>query len=185
MARRYNAAVAHDQTLPKLWLLSDTRNDAVLEDALQQLPRGSGFIYRHYHLDPAERRARFTRLQAVAQSRGHLCILSGSAITAKKWGADGIYGPATRLAGNPGLLKLATAHDWKEIVAADRANADAILLSPIFPTRSHPGAKPLGPVRFRMLARKTETPIIALGGMTQDNAKRLNWPRWAAIDGLS
>jgi thiamine-phosphate pyrophosphorylase len=28
-------------------------------------------------------------------------------------------------------------------------------------------------------------PVIALGGMTAEHAKALDWPRWAAIDGLS
>jgi thiamine-phosphate pyrophosphorylase len=28
-------------------------------------------------------------------------------------------------------------------------------------------------------------PVIALGGMTSPTARRLDWPRWAAIDGLS
>ena len=42
---------------PSVWLLSDARNDAGLERALKALPRGSGFIYRHYHLDGPERLA--------------------------------------------------------------------------------------------------------------------------------
>ena len=64
-------------------------------------------------------------------------------------------------------------------------NADAVLLSPAFLTRSHPGAAALGPLRFRLLAAHARTPVIALGGMTPATAHRLVWPRWAAIDGLS
>lgn len=181
--------MAQDQSLPrsipKLWLLSDARNDAVLENALDALPRGSGFIFRHYHLEPKERQARFEALAILARKRGHLVVLSDSPVTATKWQADGVYGPASKMPKGSELLKLATAHDWKEIVAADRAGADAILLSPVFPTRSHVGNKALGPVRFRMLANKTKTPVIALGGMTHENARKLGWDRWAAIDGLS
>lgn len=174
-----------NRALPNLWLLSDARNDAVLQDALANLPRGSGFIFRHYHLDARERRERYHALQAAARSNGHLVILSDSAAKARLWKADGVYGPAARMPKDDGLLKIITAHDWKEIVAAGRAHADAIMLSPVFPTRSHPGGKALGPVRFRMLAGKAKAPIIALGGMTRTRAQRLNWPRWAAIDGLS
>ena len=43
-------------SLPAVWLVSDARNDSVLERALRRLPRGSGLIFRHYHLDPAARR---------------------------------------------------------------------------------------------------------------------------------
>ena len=44
------------QSLPLIWLLSDARNDAQLEQALADLPRGSGFVFRHYHLPPDARR---------------------------------------------------------------------------------------------------------------------------------
>jgi len=27
--------------------------------------------------------------------------------------------------------------------------------------------------------------VIALGGMTAERARAMDWPRWAAIDGLS
>ncbi|WP_209348889.1 thiamine phosphate synthase [Pontixanthobacter sp. CEM42] len=173
------------KALPDLWLLSDARNDAVLEDALAKLPRGSGFIYRHYHLGGPERRKRYAALAEVARKHSHLVILSDSPVKAKQWKADGVYGASQRMPTDDRLLKLIAAHDWKEIVAADRAGADAILLSPVFATRSHAEAKPLGSLRFRMLANKAKAPIIALGGMTRQNAQRLNWPRWAAIDGLS
>ena len=185
IARRYSANVANLQTLPDLWLLSDERNDAKIEAALARLPRGSGFIFRHYHLAPTERLARFENLSELARKRDHRVILADTPVLAKKWRADGVYGPASRMPRDNSLLKLVTAHDWKEIVAAERAGADAILLSPVFATASHPGAKTLGAVRFRLLARKTNIPVIALGGMTAATAKRLDWPRWAAIDGLS
>jgi thiamine-phosphate pyrophosphorylase len=169
-----------------LWLLSDKRNDAQLEQALGRLPRGSGFIFRHYHLAPEERVARFRALQRVAEARGHVVILADSALTAKEWRADGIYGAPRSLGPRRAdLLALATAHDLEEIALANRMQADAVLLSPVFPTRSHPGAAVLGPLRFRLLARHAAMPVIALGGMDARAARRLAWRRWAAIDGLS
>jgi len=174
------------QPFPDLWLLSDERNDAALEDALRRLPRGSGFIYRHYHLPDAERLARWLELRRVARARGHVMILADSSLTAREWGADGIYGPPRALYPTSGdLLTLATAHDLAEIGLANRMRADAVLLSPVFPTNSHPGAPTLGPLRFRLLAAHAQMAVIALGGMTGRTARRLAWPRWAAIDGLS
>lgn len=161
------------QTLPELWLISDERNDAELEHALRWLPRGSGFIYRHYHLSTDERIARFATLARIAEARGHTIVVAG----------DG-YGPPATLKRRD-ILRLATAHTLREIGHVNRADADAVLLSPVFPTRSHPNAKALGPARFRLLARYAKAPVIALGGMTRHRAKMLRWPRWAAIDGLS
>lgn len=171
------------QTLPELWLISDERNDASLEQALRRLPRGSGFIYRHYHLPPGQRIARWFALLRVARARGHLAILADSALTAREWGADGIYGAPRTLYPTSRLVTLATAHSLRELAQANRA--DAVLISPAFPTRSHPGAKALGLLRFRLLASHATKPVIALGGMTPRTARRLHWRRWAAIDGLS
>lgn len=173
------------QTLPCLWLLSDERNDAALETALARLPPGSGFIYRHYHLPPAERVARWHVLAGLARRRGHCPILADSAMTALEWGAAGHYGAPRALdPRRAGLLRIASAHSLREIAEANRAGADAVLVSPVFATRSHPGASTLGPLRFRLLAPHSQAPAIALGGMTQQGADRLGWPFWAAIDGL-
>ena len=175
-----------NSTLPLVWLISDERNDAGLEAALARLPRGSGIIYRHYHLPDRERWQRFRTLRHVARAYGHTIVLSDSAITAREWGADGIYGsPRSLWPRRDGLLHLATAHDIRELGLANRLGADAVLLSPVFATKSHPGRSTLGPARFRLLAQHSRAPVIALGGMTKARARTLNWPRWAAIDGLS
>ncbi len=178
--------MARAKTLPALWLISDARNDAGLEDALARLPRGSGLIYRHYHLEGPERLARFRALRRIARARGHTVVLADSALTAREWGADGIYGaPRALWPRRAGLIHLATAHDMAELGLAARLGADAALLSPVFPTRSHPGGAVLGGVRFRLLARQSGLPVIALGGMSAAKARALRWHRWAAIDGLS
>ena len=186
MPARYSVRVTRLKALPRLWLLSDERNDAVLEEALGRMPRGSGFVYRHYHLAPAERVARFYALQRLCRVRGHCVTLADSTLTAREWGADGVYGAPRSLYPTRGdMLAIATAHDLAEIGEANRQRADAVMLSPAFATRSHPGSKTLGPLRFRMLARHSAMPVIALGGMDEARAQRLDWPRWAAIDGLS
>ena len=170
--------------IPAIWLVSDARNDAGLELALARLPRGSGLIYRHYHLAPEERRARFDRLAALARRRGHTVVLAGTAAEARARRADGAYGSPARLARGAVTLRLVTAHSLAEIGAARRARADAILLSPVFATRSHPGARTLGPLRFRSIAARAGVPVAALGGMDGPRARRIGATGWAAIDGL-
>jgi thiamine-phosphate pyrophosphorylase len=174
-----------DQPLPNIWLLSDARNDAVLEEALATLPKGSGFVFRHYHLPEADRRARFQQLGFLCRLAGHLVVLSGASDTALEWGADGVYGAARKLARRDSLLRFASVHDLLEINRAQRHGVDAMFLSPVFPTRSHPNRGCLGKENFLFMAGKAERPIIALGGMNAERAEYLGWPRWAAIDGLS
>jgi thiamine-phosphate pyrophosphorylase len=187
MAGCYSACVPrrHPNLWPNVWLLTDARIDDRIEPALDRLPRGSGLVFRHYHLPPAARRARFHALAALANRRAHLAVLSGTAAQARRVGAAGVYGSARRLAGGPALFRLVTAHSLAEIGAANRMRADAIVLSPVFATRTHPGGKALGNVRFRLLATRSRVPVIALGGMTARRAKAVGAGRWAAIESLA
>ena len=98
-------------TLPNLWLLSDARNDELLPRALRALPEWSAFVFRHYHLDPKSRRARFDELRPLVEDGRHLLILSGSDDQAKAWGAAGSYGPPEAVGEAPELLRIATVHD--------------------------------------------------------------------------
>jgi thiamine-phosphate pyrophosphorylase len=184
MARCYSDAVSkRHPPFPRIWLVSDRRNDTGLEAAIARLPRRSGLIFRHYHLHSDRRRARFAELRRAARRRGHLLYLSADPRTARRWGADGVYGPPDRLARGPGIPRLVTVHTLRELRRAGRAMAVAV--SPIFTTRSHPGARPLGITGFRAIARHALVPAIALGGMTERRARALGIARWAAIDGLS
>lgn len=175
---------ARQSKLPLLWLLSDARNDAGLEQALAALPRGSGFVFRHYHLERAARATRFRALCGAAREAGHTVLLADEAALAAKWGADGVYGDTARLTAADGLLRIGAAHDGDEMAAAAVAGADGVFLSPVFPTRSHPELDPLGIQGFHVLAQQSAVPVIALGGMTPERARELAWPRWGAIDGL-
>lgn len=171
----------HPPALPRLWLLSDARNEAALAKALGRLPRGSGLVWRHYHLSPAERLAAFAKAARIARARGATVVLAGTMAEAARARADGAYGPAAALARGGRGLRLATAHSMRELRQAAR-RADAVLLSPVFATRSHPGGKVLGALRFRLLAQLARVPAIALGGMDARTARALRWPRWAGID---
>ena len=156
----------------------------MLEQALARLPQGSGFVFRHYHLQKPERAARFATLLPQLRENGHWAIVADNWNTAEEWGADGVYGALDRIP--PATFRwIATAHDDRELADANEYGADAVMLSPIFPTHSHPDAEVLGIEGFHRLARSSTCPVIALGGMNAERARKLGWPRWAAIDGLS
>ena len=65
-----------------------------------------------------------------------------------------------------------------------KAGADLLFVSPLFPTRSHPGAPSLGLPRAARIGRGLDLPQIALGGMTAKLFRRLRgrFEGWAAID---
>lgn len=158
--------------------------------AAARLPRGSGIVMRHYTLEPVARRALFERLRAVAIRRGLLLFLAAQEALAAAWGADGSHGSSggrgrRRLPSR--LLHSAPVHDRRELRAAQRQGADLIFLSPLFVTRSHPGATALGAGRFAALARLAPMPAMALGGVSRRHSafvRALGAAGFGAIDSL-
>lgn len=65
-----------------------------------------------------------------------------------------------------GLLLGASCHSVDELRHACDMGADFALLSPVLPTRSHPGEPSLGWERFADLTEVSTIPVYALGGMT-------------------
>lgn len=161
--------------LPKIWLMTDKRSQASLYPALAALPRGSGVIFRHYNLAPDERRSLFGAVQYYTKARRLTLVLAGSVKLAKAWRADGSHG------NHRGALT-APVHSLRERIAAERAGARLLFASPVFATRSHPGAKSLGRMGLARLSKDAKAPVVALGGMNAKRAKRLNVYGWAAID---
>ena len=104
--------------LPQRWLMTDERMGDSLWAALERLPRGSGVVFRHYGLSPAERRALFAHVARVARRRGLLLLRAG----AERFGRDeaGVHG----LRGHG--LRTYPAHSRREAVQAIRAGADAL-----------------------------------------------------------
>jgi thiamine-phosphate pyrophosphorylase len=164
------------QPLPRLWLMTDERQGEGLWAALDRLPRGAGIVFRHYGLRPAERRCLFERVRKIAARRRLLLLAAG----AQPLPGDGRHGAPTRRG-----LASASVHDLRALKAAERAGVHLVFLSPVFATRSHPGGKTLGRVRFGMVARHARVPVIALGGVGARRGRSLRALGaygWGAID---
>jgi thiamine-phosphate pyrophosphorylase len=163
------------QPLPRLWLMTDERQGEKLWTALERLPKGAGVVFRHYGLPPRERRRLFEKLRKVARRRRLLLLVAGGGLR-----GDGVHGRR-----GPGFWS-ASAHNLNELKSAERLGAGLIFVSPAFATRSHPEARPLGPVRFALLAVQARVPVVALGGVNRSNARRLpHIYGWAGIDAWS
>ncbi|HAF40328.1 MAG TPA: thiamine phosphate synthase [Sphingobium sp.] len=179
----------HRKKLPGLWLITDERvtDDALLE-AAERLPKGrAGIIFRHYRTERDGRRALFAAVREIARRRRLVLLLAGDRRDAAAWKADGWHGHGRKRLGR-GMIRSAPAHDAREMAAARLVRADMILLSPLFPTRSHPGARSLGRVRFAALARVADGFVLALGGVNaahEPMLRAIGAKGWAAIDGLT
>ena len=164
------------QPLPALWLMTDERI-ADLDAAVRRLPRGAGIVFRHHATAPAERRRLFERLLRVARTRGLVLVRAGAVRMVGEMGVHGRSPERTR------GVRTWPVHDRREAVAALRAGADLLFVSPVFATRSHPGAAALGPRHARRIGAGLGVPLVALGGMDARRFRRLHgFAGWAAID---
>lgn len=93
-------------------------------------------------------------------------------------GADGVHmpsgampvGAARELAGETRIVGV-SCHNEDEAVEAARTGASYILLAPVFPTPSKPGAKPLGLRLLEKTCSRASVPVFALGGVDVENAE--------------
>ena len=167
----------HPRHWPKIWLMTDPRMGDALLPAIERLPRGSGIVFRHLQLRAVARKALFDEVAKIARRRRHMLLVAGKDRLGR---ADGAHNGPRRL--GPAS---ASAHSRREAITAIRAGVDLLFVSPVYPTRSHPGARALAPVKLGLMIRGLPVPVIALGGMTLRRARgltRLGIHGWAAID---
>jgi thiamine-phosphate pyrophosphorylase len=148
------------QSLPEQWLITDPRIGHRLLAEVRRLPVGSGIILRHHHLPRGERARLLASVRRIARARRLLVVEEGA-------------GGAARV------------HDAREIVRARLGGAAILLLSPLFQTRTHPGAPALPRMRAAALARLAGLPLLALGGVDERRfrkVKALGFEGWAGID---
>jgi thiamine-phosphate pyrophosphorylase len=148
-------------------------DDARLADPLgaaRALPQGSMVVVRSR-----------TRLEALARAllkTRCMVLIAGDPLLAVRLGAHGFHLPQARAgeaaywrARFPSMFITMSAHSLR---ALSRGHVDAIFLSPVFATESHPNRPPLTAVRANLMARQTRVPIYALGGVNSRNALRLH-----------
>ncbi|WP_454278743.1 thiamine phosphate synthase [Sphingomonas sp. Marseille-Q8236] len=154
--------------------MTDERLGDGLWAALRRLPPGSGVVFRHHATPHAERRVIHRRLWRITRARRMLLLVAGG----------GLPGDGVHKGGKGRGLRSWPAHDRAEAIAGRKAGADLLFVSPLFPTRSHPGAPSLGPDRAIRIGRGLGLALIALGGMDARRFRRLRgrFDGWAAID---
>ncbi len=169
--------------LPRLWLMTDERI-ADAPSAVARLPRGAGVVFRHHATEAKQRRTLFSQIKRICRARRLMLILADTPAKARAWGADGAHHRSALKSLN---LRTVAVHDRRELQVARQTGADLVFVSPVFATRSHPGAETLGAVRLGLLSGVWRDRTIALGGMNPKNFRRLRslgLRGWAAIDAL-
>ncbi|MBT3792594.1 MAG: thiamine phosphate synthase [Rhodospirillales bacterium] len=159
---------------------------------LENLPAGAGVIYRPgaTNLDQGSV-ALGQKIRDACRQRGLRFIVSGPAQFALRLQADGQHIPQWQMKKGGRMIRprkrwiiTASCHDVASLIAASRAGADIALLSPVFKTKSHPGARTLGSLKFSALAQASPIPVYALGGIDANTARRLKGADACGIAGI-
>lgn len=147
------------QTLPVAWFVADARSDEDLWRIVRSLPGGSGVLVLHCGMAKGKRARLLARLRRIAAGR-RLVV------------ADEKAGDSARV------------HDLAELRSAGLRRVPMVLLSPVFPTASHPDWNPLPRLRAAALLRLAKAPVVALGGMDARRfakVRPLGFAGWAGI----
>ena len=168
-ARQAAPAFARNgRPLPRAWFLTDPKRTPNPERIAENLPPGFGVIYRHY--GAKDRFEHGMRLAAICRRRRLVLLVSSDPELARRIRADGVHWPGARLRGvrprNPRWIETASAHSPGALGRALAFGVDAAILSAVFTSASPSARAPIGPLRFREIARNAGLPVYALGGVT-------------------
>jgi len=172
--------------LPELTLITHSNNKPnsdLFNIFHAALAGGVGqIIIREKTMDSARLLAFASRLRDITSQYQAKLIIHSQADIAKAVNADGVHLASSDIAEIPNMrdwldmpnMTLSTScHNLKELRASHQAGADFAMLSPVFPTQSHPNAAALGIDAFKKIAETSPLPIIALGGIDAGNRSQL------------
>ena len=188
-ARNRESGGVPEHLPPALFLTDQDRCEDPFAVA-SRLPQGTGVILRDYR--HPQRADLAQRLAAICNQRNLVFLVGGDPRLAGTVGARGLHLPERLIDRfefddlGPGMLLTVAAHSRQAMMRAAEIGADAILLSPLFRTASHPHIEPLGLCRFTALVQESKVPVYALGGLTKKNIRALpHSERLAGYAGIS
>lgn len=176
--------VAAEKPLPRLLFLTDPVRTPDPVAVAERLTPEVAVIYRAFGAPDAIETGR--RLAAVAGARGLILLAGADPQLAEAIGAHGLHLPE-RLA--HGLAELRAAHPGWILTAAAHGPvgdsvADAVLVSPVFPSNSPSAGAPLGVEGFSRIVEGASVPVYALGGVTAATAPLLAGSGAAGFAGI-
>lgn len=167
--------------LPRLYAIVDAeQTGSVFDTASNLLSAGVRLIqYRDKRANSRNVFMAASKLAEIIHRASGVFIVNDRFDIALAAGADGVHLgqedlPAQAARANlPGgkLIGVST-HSVEQIIKADLEPMDYIAFGPIFPTASKRGADPVvGLAGLAEARRATRKPLVAIGGITADNAR--------------
>ena len=181
-----NAPVLRALELPSLYAISNVAELGVEEFLARlqtKLDEGLRLIQlREKNMSQEDLRELAQRVVLMAHAQGAKVLINGDVALAQEIGADGVQFTSSQLAECTERPHVewcaASCHSVDELHRAEKLGCDFAVLSPVLPTKSHPGAATLGWESFTRLAAGSSIPVYALGGLNQADMSTA-WQRGA------
>ncbi|MDX1657040.1 MAG: Nudix family hydrolase [Candidatus Competibacteraceae bacterium] len=162
--------------LPDRYLITGTPFDrpvVFLERLEKALQEGVRLVQlRALGLPPVGLTALYRQAQRLCRHYQATLLINGSPRQALAWEADGVHLPSRELLAldrrplDRERWVAASCHDRVQVGHACAIGVDFIVVGPVLPTPSHPGAAVLDWVGLESLTEVATVPVYALGGMS-------------------
>ena len=172
----------HFKLLNKYYFINslDTNN-------LKKQDRQTTIIYRNYKSSQTDI-SKILILKNFLKKKGNKFLIANNFKLALKLGLDGVYIPSfnkkfNHLAYSTSInfIILGSAHNLKEIRIKELQNVQKIFISSLFKKNKNY----LGLNKFKILTRYTKKNIVALGGISKKNLKKINLVNVLSFAGIS
>ena len=157
--------------LPKFFIFLDEYNSEIFKNKNINI----GIVYRNYK--DRKRESQLIKIAKACKKNRFQLFVSNDVKLAHKVKADGIYVPSFNKVKNfsnlekKSLVILGSAHNQKEIHRKIVQNCSAVFLSPLFYVEKSKNF--LGLHQFNYLSYMNKTNILALGGISENNIRKL------------
>ena len=171
----------HINNLIKYYFINkfDTKN-------IDKQSLNTGIVYRNY--DSEDDLKTVIMLKNYCKKKGHKFFLSNNVKLAINLNLDGAYIPSFNKSVNhlsfsrrKNFLLIGSAHNNKEIKIKEKQGVSVLFLSSIFKKNKNY----LGLNKFKLLTNLTNKKIIALGGVSNENLKKLSLVKCDGFAGIS
>jgi len=183
----YQRILTRVTSLPQLTLITQSSRLKTTEaffSCLQQALEGGvkQVLLREKDMDSARLLAFASRVRSMTDDYQAKLMIHSQADIAQAIGADGVHLSSMNMDEIPAIrqwfhssdMLISTAcHNLAELKIAEHWGANFVFLSPVFHTQTHPDTKPLDVENFEQLAASTSLPVIALGGIDENNREQL------------
>ena len=168
--------------LPRLYPILDAAyfpTSSSLYSAAEQLAQAGATLLQYRNksgdarqmLEHARELKRLTgsRVQWIMNDRADLCL--AAEFNGVHVGQDDLSPEGARRVIGPTLLLGVSTHNPEQLGEADKTSADYLAIGPVFATRSKQNPDPvIGLAGVRRARELTRKPLVAIGGITRENA---------------